>query len=335
MGSTAIGLVSRRRLLLGMAAGVSGCAAPAPPGWVLNTAPVRDGSFVMRDGVRLPYRAWLPEGPPVAVVLALHGMNDSRDAWEIPGPAFAAAGIALYGPDQRGFGEAPGRGRWPGAAALTEDAATMLALLADRHPGVRLLAMGESMGGAVLMRLGAGAPPPEVAGYILVSPAVWGRAEMDLLLRSGLWLVSHTIPAMTVTGGGPIRVLASDNLAALRRLGRDRLTLHTTRFDALRGLVDLMDDALAAAARLTVPALAMYGGHDELVPKRATRAAWQRLPAGSPVRLAYYPNDYHLMLRDLERDGPIGDAVAWIGSPAAPLPSGADIAARAWLNETA
>ena len=39
----------------------------------------------MPDGMRLPYRDWLPKGKPVAVVLALHGMNDSRDAWEYPG----------------------------------------------------------------------------------------------------------------------------------------------------------------------------------------------------------------------------------------------------------
>ena len=76
-------------------------------------------SFVMPDGTRLPYREWLPAGPPTAVVLALHGMNDSRDAWEYPGPDFAAGGIAVFAPDQRGFGattHAAGSGRAPTAS---------------------------------------------------------------------------------------------------------------------------------------------------------------------------------------------------------------------------
>ena len=71
----------------------------------------------MADGARIPLREWLPQGKPRAVILALHGFNDSRDAWELPGPVFAQAGMAVFAPDQRGFGAAPMRGRWPGAAA--------------------------------------------------------------------------------------------------------------------------------------------------------------------------------------------------------------------------
>ena len=37
------------------------------------------------------------------------------------------------------------------------------------------------------------------------------------------------------------------------------------------------------------------------------------------------------MLRDKDRAIPIGDILAWIGNPDAPLPSGADQAAKAWL----
>ncbi len=330
------GLPRRRLLALSGGFGLAGCAAAAPLGRIpraLPPAPVQDGSFVMPDGARLPYRAWLPQEKPAAVALALHGMNDSRDAWEVPAPDFTAAGIALYAPDQRGFGEAPGRGRWAGAAAMTDDAAAMLRQLAHAHPGVRVLAMGESMGAAVLMRLAALRRPKEVSAYVLVSPAVWGRAEMDVLLRSGLWLVSHTIPEFSVEGGGPIRVWASNNLAALRRLSHDPLTLHETRFDSVRGLVDLMDDALAAAPDLHVPALVLYGAHDALVPKHAMAAAWRAMPRDGLVRLAYYPNDYHLMLRDLGRAAPIGDILGWLADGSAPLPSGADLAGKVWLQD--
>ncbi len=143
---------------------------------------------------------------------------------------------------------------------------------------------------------------------------------MDVFLRSGLWVLSHALPEVSVVGGGPIRVWASDNIAALRRLSRDPLTLHATRFDTLRGLVDLMDDALAAAARMPGPALFQYGGHDALVPKHANAAAWRALPPDALIRRAYYPNDYHLMLRDLGRAAPIGDILAWVADPRRPCP---------------
>lgn len=46
--------------------------------------PITSGYFAMQDGTRLPYRVWSPAKSPSAVILALHGMNDSRDAWDTP-----------------------------------------------------------------------------------------------------------------------------------------------------------------------------------------------------------------------------------------------------------
>jgi alpha-beta hydrolase superfamily lysophospholipase len=290
-------------------------------------------AFTMPDGARLPYRVWLPDGRPDAVMLALHGFNDSRDAWEYSAPVFAAAGVAVYSPDQRGFGAAPGRGLWPGGDALVADAAEMARLVRALHPDVPLVLMGESMGGAVLTVLATGARAPEGASYVLIAPAVWGRARMNFVLSGALWLVTTVAPGLAVTQS-PVPIVASDNREALVRLGADPLTVRHTRMDALGGLVDLMDAALAAAPRMRAPALFQYGGKDELVPQEATATTWRALPhdgAAGP-RLAYYPNGYHLLLRDLDRERPIGDIVAWLRDPAAPLPSGADLAARAWLR---
>ena len=272
----------------------------------------------------------MPDQAPRAVVLALHGMNDSRDAWEYPAPDLAAAGIAVFSPDQRGFGTTPDRGLWAGGHEMADDARRMADLLRARYPHTRLILMGESMGAAVLMVLAAEPHPPPVDGYVLIAPAVWGRAEMNFFLRAALWVISNTVPGMTVGGGGGlVHVKASDNYAAIRRLSDDPLTIHDTRWDTVRGLVNLMDSALAAAPHFHGPALFMYGGNDELIPKKATAATWRALPPGE--KEAYYPAGYHLLMRDHERITPIEDTIAWILRPDAPLPSGADRAAAAWL----
>ena len=175
-------------------------------------------------------------------MLALHGMDDSRDAWEIPAPDFAAAGIAVFSPDQRGFGDTAGAAIGPAHGRWSDDAVHIAALLRARYPHARLVLLGESMGAAELMCLATGPDPPRDAGYVLVSPAVWSRAEMNPFERVGLWLMAHLLPGFTVTGQ-VAHVLASDNRAALIRLSRDPLTIHDTRFDAIDGLVDLMDAA--------------------------------------------------------------------------------------------
>ncbi len=289
-----------------------------------------DLTFTLSDGVRLRARVWRADGPPRAVILALHGFNDSRDAWELPAPVLAARGITLYAPDQRGFGQAPGRGRWAGTDRLVADAAELARQVAAREPGVPLYLMGESMGGAVLLCLAARPDAPPVAGTILLAPAVWGRDQMNPLLTVSLWAGAMLAPDWQLTGRElPLRIVASDNRAALYRLAYDPLTMRSTRTATLRGLVDLMTRAHAAAAHVRGAMLVAYGGRDQLIPARATAAAWAALPAG--VRRSFYPAGYHLLMRDLARQAVIDDVGAWILSPAQALPSGGDIAAAAWF----
>ena len=314
-------------LLALLLAGCAGRILPPLPA----TGPVAPpaGFLIMSDGVRLPYRAWMPAtGDPWAVVLALHGMNDSRDAWEIPGPELAKAGIAVIAPDQRGFGSSSTRGNWPSGSVLVADADRMARMLRARFPRSKLILMGESMGAAVLMCVATQPDPPPADGYVLVAPAVWGRAEMNLFLRSTLWLAANLVPDMEVTRA-PVKVVASSNRDALIRLSRDPLTLKSTRVRSVKGLVDLMDAALASAPRFNAPALFLYGGKDDLVPKRATAATWEALHPGE--RRAFYPDGYHLLLRDLDRKIPITDVITWMHNPSAPLPSGAEGAAAHWL----
>jgi acylglycerol lipase len=330
------GMARRAVLLGGLAAGCTPAAAPPGPG--VREAGMDGEAFIMPDGMLLPYRAWRPGGDtaPWAAALALHGFNDSRDAWDLPGPAFAEAGVALYAPDQRGFGATTARGLWPGADALADDALTMLALIRRRHPEARIYAVGESMGGAVLMHAATRGTALPVDGFVLLAPAVWGRASMNWFMQGGLWLAATLTPGLTVSRPPPaVRIIASDNDDALRALGRNPLTIKTTRFDTLRGLVDLMDLALAAAPRFpAAPSLFLYGAHDMIIPSAATRRTWERLPQ-APVRRARYEKGYHLLLRDLERAVPTADIIAWMQWPGARLPSNAEAAAAAWMGNGA
>jgi alpha-beta hydrolase superfamily lysophospholipase len=328
-------LARRAALLLSLASLLAACSAAYPAQHLSAAALAKEPptrSFTLPDGARLPYRTWFPATPPSKILLAFHGFNDSADAWELPAPAFTAAGIAVIAPDQRGFGAAPGRGRWPGTAQLTADAAALATQIHAEYPTTPLYLMGESMGAAMLMQLATQPNAPPVAGYVLISPAVWGWNQLALPLRAALFLTNAVAPG-AILSAGPIRVHASDNRAALIRLSTDPKTLIKTRVAALAGLVTLMSHAQTAARAINIPALVLYGGHDELVPKSAARPALSHMAAKSPlIRVAYYPSGYHLLLRDHDRARRIADIIAWLNAPAAPLPSGADRAALSFLS---
>jgi alpha-beta hydrolase superfamily lysophospholipase len=318
-----------------LAGALAGCAGQGATGTASDaqrvaSAPPPDLVFTMRDGTRLPARRWLPpDGVPWrGVILALHGFSDSRDAWEMPAPVFAAAGYAVFAPDQRGFGATSTRGAWPGASVLEDDSTQLLAELRSRYPGQRLILMGESMGGAVALCLASRHPAPADA-FVLLAPAVWGRAQMAPLLVGSLWLADGVAPGWHLTGGEiPLDIAASDNREAILRLAHDPLTMRSSSVAMLAGLVDLMDAAQRAAADLHGPVLVLAGRRDQVVPPAATAAAWARLPPG--VRRGFYLGGYHLLLRDRDRALVDADVLAWLDDPGQWLPSGADINAAAW-----
>ncbi|MBY0335847.1 MAG: lysophospholipase [Acetobacteraceae bacterium] len=305
-----------------------------PPPEPQPSGPRPEEALVMRDGARLPLRVWRPEEPPRFVVLALHGLGDHGGNFMQDGaPLLNAGGALVYAYDQRGFGWAPHRGFWAGAATLRDDALEAIRLLRARHPDLPLWLLGESMGAAVAILAGTAPEPPEVAGYLLSAPAIWGRARMPALFRGTLWGVERTVPAVgLVAGAGGIA--ASDNQEALRRFGNDPLTLRVLRVDMATGVVDLMDAALAALPaccrnpRGPAPTMVFVGARDRVVPAHVQRRVYRELPG---LRVAQYPEGWHLLLRDRIRDQVARDMLAFIADPAAPLP--AEVAARRWLSE--
>jgi alpha-beta hydrolase superfamily lysophospholipase len=281
---------------------------PQPaPGFPIITS----GYFHLKDGAVLPYRLYAPAGPLRAVVLALHGYTDSRDGWAILAKTLNADGIEVYAPDLSSFGATANRGFWPGTDKLVAEAGEMAGQVRVRNPHTRLVLMGESMGGAILLLLGASQHPPAVDGYVISAPAVWGGPALNPVYRVASKIAAALVPAKRVTGSS-VRVQASDNIPALIAFGEDPLTIHAPRVDNVAGLVTLMGQAQAACGHFDQPALILYGGHDELIPASAMRSCWEAIPRAAPVTLAFYPPDYHLLERDLERATPDEDIASYI-----------------------
>ncbi len=319
-----------RSLLLILALALTGCAGPyvqsplAPPEQ-LSAAGMTGDRFVMPDGAALPYLHWAPEAAePWAVIIALHGINDSRAAFRLAGPWWAERGIATYAYDQRGFGDAPGPGLWAGDL-MAQDLGQVVALVRARHPEALIAVAGESMGGAVGITAFASDTPPDADRLILLAPAVWGWSSQPLLYRMSLSVAAWTFGdvALEPPEWAADQVLATDNLMELIRSGRDPDQTLTTRFDVLYGLVDLMEDAGQGLGRVQVPTLYLYGARDDLVPDRAVHMALERAGRMPNLRTAFYEDGYHILNRDLQAVRVFEDVEAWLRSSSATLPSGA------------
>jgi acylglycerol lipase len=126
------------------------------------------------ESANVPRRQWLPDGPPRALILTLHGFNDYSEAFADFGSYAASHGIAVYAYDQSGFGANPDAGLWPGTTTLVSDLRRERARLAALYPNLPVYLLGESMGAAVLIAAVAEHAPLDAAGMIMTAPAVWG-----------------------------------------------------------------------------------------------------------------------------------------------------------------
>ena len=282
---------------------VCACAPVLAPRGIENATPtIETDAFVARDGLRLPLRHYDAKEPK-AILIALHGMSDYSEAFDIPGPGpwLAEQGITTYAYDQRGFGNAPNPGLWGGADQMRADLDDVVEAARAKHPGLPIYALGESMGGAVLLSSLASGRPPRIDGAVLVAPAVWSRHDMPLSYDGALWFAAHVMPGLHVSGEG-LKIWPSDNIELLRRLSRDPVYQHTARADQVYGLVELMDDARQAAAKLSdpPPILVLYGAKDQVIPAPPTEAVVRDLGARAEVHK--YDNGYHMLLRDLDRE---------------------------------
>jgi alpha-beta hydrolase superfamily lysophospholipase len=299
---------------------LTACSRPQLVEVASATAPPRLGAthYITRDGEPLAVSKWTaPE--PRAVIVALHGFNEYAGDFRLPAPWFSARGVSVYAFDQRGFGRtgADKRGLWAGGSVMAEDLKDFVDLVRLQEPGLPVFVLGTSMGGAVAMKAAASSMPAD--GLILVAPAIWGWRSMNPILKSALWVTAHTVPDSSASASG-MKLWPSDNIDWLKQYARDEYNLRESRFDTLYGLVDLMDEAAAAAPDISMPVLYLYGKRDEIVPEKPTRAVMANISA--PTQIIIYENGFHMLLHDRQRNNVYRDILYWIEGATLSLPAG-------------
>lgn len=286
---------------------LAGCGTEAPPGFLLP------GPF--------PTVTYEPDGPVLGTVVALHGFNDRKAAFDELGQWLKQRGWRLVAYDQAGFGARPDRGYWAGPDKLADDLLYVTRVQAARHPGQPVWILGESLGAAVAIHAAAthGDRLP-AAGLILSAPAVWGGDALNPIYRLVLAGTAALFPDMVFTGRG-LKFQASDNLPMLIALGKDPLYLPYARADTLEGVVQLMDLARREAPDLDRPVLILNGDKDQVIEPKVQKSFVAAMPAAT-CRQVRYPDGWHLLLRDLQREVVFADILAELDGSRVGVPCG-------------
>jgi len=279
------------------------------------------GVFQLSDGVELQYRKWAVEKPQLLVV-NVHGFNDYSKSFTTMAKALVKHRQAVvYAYDQRGFGANPNPGIWPSEDRLVHDLREIVTQLRANYPTLSLVVIGESMGGAVLIRASTEAPRLPADLIILKAPAIWGAEIMPWYQRISLEWFNAVASNFTFTGRGvqSLGIRPTDDPAVAEDLSQDPLVIKETRVSSLFGLTKLMSQALNHPIDFSAPTLVLYGNNDKIIPPKAMCYWLSRLSLASDEKInslqfIIYTNGWHMLTRQLEATTVINDILAWLNS---------------------
>jgi alpha-beta hydrolase superfamily lysophospholipase len=253
------------------------------------------------------------------MVLGIHGFNDYSKAFAPLAEALKGSRATVYAYDQRGFGESADAGQWPGDEALIADIRQAAAHLRRSYPAIPLVVIGESMGGALVLRAASEPGGLTADALVLLAPAVWGMQIMPWYQRWSLELLNTLAPDMTFTGRGiqHLGIRPTDDPAVSRDLSEDPFFIKETRVASLYGISQLMDKALAHPIRFPTPTLVMYGLNDRIIPPAPTCAWLSRLSLHSEkipshVEFVVYPEGWHMLTRQTRAEEVKKDLRDWL-----------------------
>jgi alpha-beta hydrolase superfamily lysophospholipase len=283
-----------------------------------NPVPANATTFSLPSETRLAARVWVSPQPQ-HIVLAVHGFNDYSKAFEpLAQHLVDALQATVYAYDQRGFGANPQPGTWPGSPTLLSDLRNIAAQLRERHPGLPLTVVGESMGGAVVMVAASESPGLTADQLILQAPAVWGAQSMPWYQRFSLQFMNAVAPEMTFTGRGlqSLGIRPTDDPEVSSDLSRDPLFIKATRVGSLAGVTELMSRAQAQTQLPPQRTLVLYGLRDRIIPPQPM-CDWLThlnttivIPGATDVVI--YPEGWHLLTRQLRNREPLEDMARWL-----------------------
>lgn len=277
-------------------------------------------------GVRLFYRSW--ERPEAEViVLLVHGLGEHSGRWARVAEALSAEGMAVYALDLRGHGRSLGRrghavsfehllrdvdrlrrtavpGGWAGSGDGGDpgDGADFGA------PDRRVVLMGHSLGGLVVLRYLQAFPSPTVAGAVAVAPFVRLRAEVPAWKLTLGRLADRWLPGLTLDSEIEREMLLRQP-EARERHRRDPL-VHRRISARLWGEMQREARRLQGNSRTGRPVLLQVVGDDLVVDSEAIRALAPRLSPAAEVR--EYPAAYHDLYHDPEGPAALRDATRWM-----------------------
>ncbi|MDQ1320993.1 MAG: hypothetical protein QG655_2236 [Actinomycetota bacterium] len=263
-------------------------------------------------GVEIVYDVWTPDTEPRGVVVLAHGYGEHARRYDHVAQHFGEAGLVTYALDHRGHGRAGGkRVRVRHMAEFVSDYRDLVNVARAEHPGRPLIVLGHSMGGGIVFAYGVQHP-----------------GDYDLMVLSGPAIAAHTgvSKVKAIIGKAVGSILPDLPIEAIdaNAVSRDKAVVADYKADPLvyrgkvpagigKALLVVGETMPARAPAITAPLLVVHGEDDQLVSAEGSRRLVQCI-GSTDVELKVYPELYHEVFNEPEREQVLNDVTDWITS---------------------
>jgi alpha-beta hydrolase superfamily lysophospholipase len=255
------------------------------------------------------WQSWLPDAPPRALVVVVHGASEHSDRYAHVAAALLQDGYGVYALDHRGHGRSDGpRALIDRLDYAVADLDQLVLKAREAHPDVPVFVLGHSMGGTVSIRY-ALTFQARLSGLILSGPLAAleaAPAPMRLLGRL-LSAVTPTLPLIAIDSSQ-----VSRDPEVVKAYDADPLVCHgrlpVRTVAELAAAIEVFPDSVGT---ITIPTLILYGTADGLCPPAGSVMLGERVGAGDKTVKAY-DGLFHEILNEPERDVVLADIRAWL-----------------------
>jgi alpha-beta hydrolase superfamily lysophospholipase len=271
------------------------------------------------------YRKWLREGTtPETVVIGIHGFCGAAIDYDNLGRHLMKEQpqTAVYAYEVRGQGRDPleaRRGDIDDPQLWFQDLKQFSTIVRQRHPRARIVWFGESMGALIASHAyrqsqAAGESPPCDA-LVLSSPVVKMRDDFPAWKKELVRSVSKVVPTARVplealAGGQEVQMTHDTLHSEQAETNAWHIERHTLRL--LVALGELIDGMPVCARTFAVPTLVLHGGKDFFSSDDDVKAFYGSIPKAAGREFKLYPDSYHLLMYDEQKDKVIGDVGGWL-----------------------
>jgi alpha-beta hydrolase superfamily lysophospholipase len=270
----------------------------------------KERSFDGVGGVRIVYDVWTPDTEPRGVVVLAHGLGEHARRYDHVAQRLGESGFITYALDHRGHGRSGGKRVYlRDISEYTDDFHTLVGIAAGEHPGLKLIVLGHSMGGAIVFTYGV-EHPDDYAAMVLSGPVVASQDAVSPVKMFVAKVLGKIAPGLPIEELPPEAVSRDPEVVAAYIA--DPL-VHHGKIPAgiARAFLEIGETMPQRAGALTAPLLVVHGEQDKLVPADGSRHLVECV-GSADVHLKVYPELYHEVFNEPERALVLDDVSSWI-----------------------